>query len=139
MDARLAAPESAPRRNRQATRAAGRQSSFGRGIVLQGPGSWVARQLAVGQQQRFVGWRRGHLVALMYTAFRRIDPTMETGTDFAAEYEAAMKLQQTSSSGGSDRASSIALQRFKPALSHQFRQPCHQQFLQRRVLSQREL
>ena len=36
-----------------------------------------------------------HLVALMYTAFRQIDPTMETGADFAAEYEAAMKLQQT--------------------------------------------
>lgn len=36
-----------------------------------------------------------HLVALMYTAFRQIDPTMETGADFAAEYEAAEKLQQT--------------------------------------------
>lgn len=36
-----------------------------------------------------------HLVALVYTAFRQIDPSMETGADFAVEYEAAMKLQQT--------------------------------------------
>jgi len=34
-----------------------------------------------------------HLLAIMYTAFRQIDPSMDTGVDFAAEYEAAMKMQ----------------------------------------------
>ena len=29
----------------------------------------------------------------MYTAFRQIDPTMDTGADFAAEYTAALDLQ----------------------------------------------
>ena len=33
-----------------------------------------------------------HLLAIMYTAFRQIDPTMDTGADFSAEYQAAMKL-----------------------------------------------
>jgi hypothetical protein len=28
----------------------------------------------------------------MYTAFRQIDPTMDTGADFSAEYQAAMEL-----------------------------------------------
>ena len=31
-----------------------------------------------------------HLLAIIYTAFRQIDPTMDTGTDFAAEYQAAV-------------------------------------------------
>lgn len=35
-----------------------------------------------------------HLLAIMYTAFRQIDPTMETGADFGAEYEAALQLQK---------------------------------------------
>lgn len=35
-----------------------------------------------------------HLLAIMYTAFRQIDPSMDTGADFAAEYDAAVKLQQ---------------------------------------------
>ena len=39
---------------------------------------------------KFSGLR---LLAIMYTAFRQIDPTMETGADFAAEYQAALKLQ----------------------------------------------
>ncbi|MBK6789124.1 MAG: tetratricopeptide repeat protein [Betaproteobacteria bacterium] len=34
-----------------------------------------------------------HLLAIMYTAFRQIDPTMDTGADFAAEYTAALDLQ----------------------------------------------
>lgn len=33
-----------------------------------------------------------HLLAIMYTAFRQIDPTMDTGADFSAEYQAAMEL-----------------------------------------------
>lgn len=33
-----------------------------------------------------------HLLAIMYTAFRQIDPTMDTGADFSAEYRAAMEL-----------------------------------------------
>lgn len=33
-----------------------------------------------------------HLLAIMYTAFRQIDPTMETGADFSAECQAAMEL-----------------------------------------------
>lgn len=35
-----------------------------------------------------------HLLAIMYTAFRQIDPTMETGADFLAEYQAALELQK---------------------------------------------
>ena len=34
-----------------------------------------------------------HLLAIMYTAFRQIDATMETGADFGAEYQAALKMQ----------------------------------------------
>jgi len=33
------------------------------------------------------------LLAIMYTAFRQIDPTMDTGADFAAEYKAALEMQ----------------------------------------------
>ena len=33
-----------------------------------------------------------HLVAIMFTAFRQIDPTMETGADFSAEYQAALEV-----------------------------------------------
>ena len=35
-----------------------------------------------------------HLLALMYTAFKQIDPTMDTGADFDAEYKAALELQK---------------------------------------------
>lgn len=35
-----------------------------------------------------------HLLAIMYTAFRQIDPSMETGADFGAEYQTALKLQE---------------------------------------------
>ena len=35
-----------------------------------------------------------HLLAIMYTAFRQIDPTMDTGADFAVEYQAALKMQE---------------------------------------------
>ena len=35
-----------------------------------------------------------HLLALMYVAFRQIDPTMETGADFGAEYQAALAMQE---------------------------------------------
>jgi len=35
-----------------------------------------------------------HLLAIMYTAFRQIDPTMNTGADFSAEYQAALEMQQ---------------------------------------------
>ncbi|MBE0548535.1 MAG: tetratricopeptide repeat protein [Rubrivivax sp.] len=35
-----------------------------------------------------------HLLAIMYTAFKQIDPTMDTGADFLAEYQAALELQQ---------------------------------------------
>jgi hypothetical protein len=34
-----------------------------------------------------------HLLASMHTAFRQIDPTMDTGVDFSAEYKAATELQ----------------------------------------------
>lgn len=34
-----------------------------------------------------------HLLAIMYTAFRQIDPTMDTGADFGAEYQAALQMQ----------------------------------------------
>lgn len=30
----------------------------------------------------------------MYTAFQQIDPTMDTGVDFAAEYKAAMGMHK---------------------------------------------
>jgi len=33
-----------------------------------------------------------HLVAIMFTAFKQIDPTMETGADFSAEYQAALEV-----------------------------------------------
>jgi len=36
-----------------------------------------------------------HLLAIMFTAFRQIDPTMETGADFSAEYQAALEMQST--------------------------------------------
>lgn len=42
---------------------------------------------------KFSGLR---LLAIMYTAFRQIDPTMDTGADFAAEYQAAMEMQSPS-------------------------------------------
>lgn len=35
-----------------------------------------------------------HLLAIMYTAFRQIDPTMDAGADFNAEYEAALQMQK---------------------------------------------
>ena len=35
-----------------------------------------------------------HLLAIMYTAFQQIDPTMDTGADFAAEYKAAVQMQK---------------------------------------------
>ena len=35
-----------------------------------------------------------HLLAIMYTAFQQIDPKMNTGVDFAAEYKAAVQMQQ---------------------------------------------
>lgn len=35
-----------------------------------------------------------HLLAIMYTAFRQIDPAMDTGADFEAEYTAALDLQE---------------------------------------------
>ena len=35
-----------------------------------------------------------HLLAIMYAAFRQIDPTMDTGADFAAEYKAAVEMQK---------------------------------------------
>jgi hypothetical protein len=30
----------------------------------------------------------------MYTAFKQIDPTMDTGADFSAEYKAALEMHQ---------------------------------------------
>lgn len=35
-----------------------------------------------------------HLLAIMFTAFRQIDPTMDTGADFTAEYQAALEMQE---------------------------------------------
>ena len=35
-----------------------------------------------------------HLLAIMYTAFRQIDPTMDTGADFSADYQAALQMQK---------------------------------------------
>ena len=34
-----------------------------------------------------------HLLAIMYAAFQQIDPSMDTGVDFAAEYNAAAQMQ----------------------------------------------
>ena len=34
-----------------------------------------------------------HLVAMMYTAFRQMDPTLDAGADFSAEFDAALKMQ----------------------------------------------
>ena len=34
------------------------------------------------------------LLAIMFTAFRQIDPTMKTGADFSVEYEAALQMQE---------------------------------------------
>ncbi len=34
------------------------------------------------------------LLAIMYAAFRQIDPTMDTGADFAAEYKAATQMRK---------------------------------------------
>ena len=34
-----------------------------------------------------------HLLAIMYTAFRQMDPAMDSGADFSAEYEAAVKMR----------------------------------------------
>ena len=36
-----------------------------------------------------------HLLAIMYTAFRQIDPTMDSGADFSAEYQAALQMQKS--------------------------------------------
>jgi len=36
-----------------------------------------------------------HLLAIMFTAFRQIDPAMETGADFDVEYDAALKTRST--------------------------------------------
>jgi len=33
-----------------------------------------------------------HLLAIMHTGFKQIDPTMDSGADFDVEYEAAKKL-----------------------------------------------
>jgi len=35
-----------------------------------------------------------NLLAIMYTAFRQVDPTMGTGADFSAGYQAALEIQQ---------------------------------------------
>ena len=35
-----------------------------------------------------------HLLAIMYTAFRQMDPTLDAGADFRAEYEAALQMQK---------------------------------------------
>ena len=35
-----------------------------------------------------------HLLAIMFMAFRQIEPTMKTGADFGAEYEAALQRQK---------------------------------------------
>ena len=36
-----------------------------------------------------------NLLAIMFTAFRQIDPTMETGADFNAECQATHEMQST--------------------------------------------
>ena len=36
---------------------------------------------------------RLHLLVIMYTAFRQIDPRMDTGADLSAEYQAALEMQ----------------------------------------------
>ncbi|EWS65878.1 hypothetical protein Y695_00855 [Hydrogenophaga sp. T4] len=35
-----------------------------------------------------------HLLSIMYAAFRQIDPAMELGMDFEAEYQAAVELKK---------------------------------------------
>ena len=35
-----------------------------------------------------------HLLAIMYAAFRQMDPTLDAGADFSAEYEAALQMQK---------------------------------------------
>lgn len=35
-----------------------------------------------------------HLLAIMYTAFKQIDPTLETGADFQQEFDSAMAMQK---------------------------------------------
>lgn len=35
-----------------------------------------------------------HLLAIMFTAFRQIDSTMETGADFGVEYQAALQIHK---------------------------------------------
>ena len=39
---------------------------------------------------KFSGLR---LLAIMYTPFRQIDPTMDTGAEFSAEFKAATEMQ----------------------------------------------
>ncbi len=39
---------------------------------------------------KFAGLR---LLSIMYTVFRQIDSTMDTGADFSAEFKAATELQ----------------------------------------------
>lgn len=34
-----------------------------------------------------------HLVAIMYTAFRQMDPSLNAGIDFSKEYEAALSFR----------------------------------------------
>ena len=41
---------------------------------------------------KFSGLR---LLAIMFTAFPQIDPTMETGADFSAEYQATVEMQSS--------------------------------------------
>ena len=36
-----------------------------------------------------------HLLAIMYAVFRQIDPTLESGADFSAEYEAALRMKKS--------------------------------------------
>ena len=40
---------------------------------------------------RFTGL---HLLPIMYTGICQIDPTMDTGADFSAEYQAALELSE---------------------------------------------
>lgn len=58
---------------------------------------------------KFSGLR---LLAITYTAFRQIDPTMDTGADFSAEFKAATEVQSKSGAGPHDlvgRPSAILL------------------------------
>lgn len=41
-----------------------------------------------------------HLVSSMHAAFRQIDPGMDSGMDFEAEYKAAMELKKVRRFGG---------------------------------------